>query len=136
MPETAHPLELAWTLIALVGLLSSLWVVMEAFHDLRAPGTRADPILHRLALWNFGVANAVGQVLTIFAGVGIRAMTLPSPTPSGDPDLSAMLVAAAFIWGELVLTAIPLSGVWMRDWINRTARAEAEDDWNGLERRK
>lgn len=136
MTETTHPLELMWTLIAFIGLASSLWVVLEAFHDLRAPGTRADPILRGLALWNFGVANAVGQLLTIFMGIGIRAMTLPSPTPSGDPDLGSLLVAGSFIWGELLLTAIPLSGVWVRDWINRTARAEAGNYWNGLERRK
>lgn len=138
MPGTASAWELLWTVIAGCGFLSALWVVFDAYHDLRAPETRADTILSRVAVWNLWVANGIGVVLTVFAGVGARALTLPSQTPSGEPDAGAILTALAFVGSELVLTAIPLTGVWLRRWVKTQGDAQerARQRWSGEERRQ
>jgi hypothetical protein len=131
IPDTVAPIEVAWTLIALVALTLHGWAALDAKQDLRSLNLVHAPTLRLIAQSNIAVAYGLAYIQLVFAGIGIRAMTLPSPTATGDPDLGAVLAGLAFIGAELILAGISWLGVYVRRRSRELSRRELQHESEG-----
>jgi len=131
MPSTVEPIELLWTMTALVALGLHLWVGLDAWRDagvLSGKYTRAEQLIRRA---NVLGALGLGWVQLVFALIGIRAMTVPSPTPTGDPDLVAVWAGFAFLSCEVVLAGLSLQSVSVRRRVREWMRIEITSEGQG-----
>lgn len=87
---TASPLEVAWTAVAVIGLLFSLWATLEGHLDLRAIRIMAGRPSPRVRIggprWWIALGNLVSSLLWVivwsgFTFVGTIAMRTP-PNPA------------------------------------------------------
>lgn len=134
IPETASPLEIGWTVIAVLAVLVCGWVVADARKDLTTLRRQPDSVLQVLAWANLIKASGIVVALAIMASIGIRAMLLPSPTPTGDPDAGANLSAVGLIVIELILAGISGLLAWTRHRVRTLYECEART-WDHVERR-
>jgi hypothetical protein len=114
-------LRWAWTDVALVGLLVTLWLVIDAWADLRAVERAIErfPRVYRrwgprwwLALRDLGAHGGFGYVWCVFFAIGAAVLRF-APIPPKDTPQEAL--AVFFAWGllsaELVMAGVQ---VWIR----------------------
>jgi hypothetical protein len=133
IPDTVAPIEVLWTLVALMALLLHFWAGQDARQDLRSLNLLHAPPLRLIAQSNIAVAYGLGYIQVVFVVIGIRAMTLPSPTPTGDPDVGAVLAGVAFIGAELILAGISWLSVYVRRRARELSRLELQNEAEGGE---
>lgn len=111
----ASPLEIAWSGVALVGILLSAWMMTDAYLDYRAVrlAVRGGYAKARGARWWIAVGALVGNSLTAFVwagflAVGVIAMQFPPPPPNPDQHVSNMVAGWVLIAMEAVLASIQL----------------------------
>lgn len=116
----ASPIELAWSLIALGGVMVTGWMILDAYMDYRAVvrGIRGGYARARGARWWIAVGSFVGNSMTLlvwvgFLAIGLIAMQYPPPPREPDQQVSNMwagwlligmegLLAAAQLWARIV----------------------------------
>lgn len=100
LPETASPTELTWTLMALPGLLLSLYLVYGAVFDLRHHWT--DGL--RPMGW-VGLAKAVAVLLlaALVIAAGVIAMRTPEPVRPANQDASEIVAGILLLIDALIL---------------------------------
>jgi len=114
MAELTTPLELVRALIALLGLIVCGWVVVDSRQDVAVLRTQSDTVLYVVARSNLLRATGLVSCFLILAGLAVRALVIPSQTPSGIPDVGSELAMAAIIVIELLLIGISLLTAWTR----------------------
>jgi hypothetical protein len=114
----ASPLELTWSIIALIGVILTGWMILDSWLDFRAVqrAIRGGYAKARGARWWIATGALIGNSLTAFvwAGfllVGLIAMQYPPPPPNTDQTVSNMAAGWVLIGMEAVLAA---TQVWMR----------------------
>lgn len=136
-PDNMAPTEVLWVLVSFGGFLSSLWVIGDATQDLLSLESPRPLIKHWLAWLNLGSALGLGLSLAVFLWIGCYATTIPSNTPDGDPNLATILTQLGFVLVNLIITAIPLAGVWVRRRVRVIDTAErAASGYQGVDRRQ
>lgn len=115
---TATPLEMTWTLVALVGVLLSAWMILDATLDYRAVRVAIRDGYARAqgARWWIAVGALVGNGLTLlvwvgFFIVGLIAMQYPPP-PRTTPQEATNTIAGWVLIGMEVLLAS--AQIWTR----------------------
>jgi hypothetical protein len=118
MRGTASPLEVSWSVIAAVGLLVTVWMILDAWLDYRAVvrAIREGYAVTRGARWWLAVGALVGNGLTAcvwagFVAVGLIAMQFPPPPPNVEQSGSNMVAGWVLIGMEALLAS---TQVWMR----------------------
>lgn len=75
---TFHPIEAAWTAIALVGLAVAVWNLVDAWHDLRAiDRLGVNGALRALAYQQARAESRTVAILVLFAAMGVVAAVTP-----------------------------------------------------------
>jgi hypothetical protein len=99
---TATPLEITWSLLALIGLIVTLSNVGEAMRDLILGLTGIGGPLVPVVAWN-NVRNeiVIALMLSGFLIIGLVAMTTPTNPDSGS-DVGRTVVGAVLIGLELL----------------------------------
>lgn len=118
--RNASPIELAWSAVAVVGVLLSLWMIADAWLDLQVVrrAILGGYARSRGARWWIAVGALVGNVLTAFVWlgfllVGLIAMQHPAATPVAErPQINVAagwvllameaLLAAIQVWSRIV----------------------------------
>lgn len=112
MNGSASSVEISWTLIGIVGMLSTVWLIVGGFIDRRVvqKAIDADPPRARawgprwwVALRNTGMWFMLAYIWLVFVFVGAIAMTYPPPPPNPDQQVSSQWVGWLFISAETVL---------------------------------
>lgn len=112
MSGTASPLETSWTLIGVIGMLFTVWLIVGGVLDRRSVQQEidADPPRARawgprwwVALRNTGMWLLIAYIWLVFVFVGAIAMTYPPPPPNPDQQVSSQWVGWLFISAEFVL---------------------------------
>jgi hypothetical protein len=117
IPATASPLEITWTLCALVALPVALWSLGDAARDLWALRKPHVYDLKILAWRDIAIDGLVSYLLIIMAIIGFRAMLLPPPPDVGDP------IGPVLGWGavglEIWSVGIAIWLAWARHEVRR-----------------
>jgi hypothetical protein len=137
-------IEIAWTLLAAIGLIFSIFNVREAYADwtslkdlpMREGNSRP------LIAWNSLKTEAASSVIQILFGtIGILSMLLPQTSDQLDLPLKQLLISITIRWGLLIgATLLALKSYWTfsmrreflreleRHKVTREDRAGFEDD--------
>jgi hypothetical protein len=103
-------IEIVWTVIALFGLIFSLFNVREAFIDrkvLRIAGIKNGRKM--IADYSLVSEMARASIQLIFLTIGLLAMTYPDPPDSViDRPWNLVLIGIVFRWG-LIISALLIS---------------------------
>lgn len=118
MGLNASPVEQTWTAIAGIGLLFTLWMILDSYLDYRVV-KKAIVLGHAVIYgprWWLSCGAIVGGVLMAFVwlgfvGVGFLAMQFPPPVPTPDQTVSNQWVGWILIGMEGILALIQ---VWTR----------------------
>jgi hypothetical protein len=106
---TISDIEVVWTLIALFGLIFSVFNVREALIDrkvLKISGVKNGRKM--IADYSLISESARATIQTIFLVVGILAMTLADAIDSANAPWNVVLIGVVFRWG-LILSASLIS---------------------------
>ncbi len=114
----ASPLELSWTIIAVVGVLVTVWMIIDAYLDYRVVvrAIRGGYARARGARWWIAVGALVANAMTVlvwvgFLVVGLIAMQFPPPPPNVEQAGSNAAAGWVLIGMEALLAA---TQVWAR----------------------
>lgn len=118
MRGTASALEITWSAVALVGVLFSVWMIVDAYWDLWVveQAIRGGYAKARGARWWIAIGALVGNGMTAFvwAGfllVGLIAMQYAPPPPNPEQAVSNMWAGWVLIGMEALLASIQ---IWTR----------------------
>jgi hypothetical protein len=108
---TASILEIIWTVVGIVGLLTVAWLLHEAFLDRAAVGRSMD-FRGRTAekiIAEQNVRRLLQKVacFAVFVGIGIAAILTPppvAPTAQPGPSLYAVALSSGLVLVEVLLT--------------------------------
>lgn len=116
----AAPIEIAWSVIAGIGMLITGWMILDSWLDYRAVrrGIRGGYARARGARWWIALGALVGNGMYLFVwagfvGIGLIAMQYPPPPRLPDQEVSTMwsgwmliamegLLALAQVWARFV----------------------------------
>lgn len=114
----ASPIELAWSIIAGIGVLLSLWMIADAWLDYRSVvrGIRGGYARARGARWWIAVGALGGNAMLVlvwlgFLAIGVLAMQYPPPPREPDQQVSNQWAGWVLIGMEALLAA---TQVWAR----------------------
>jgi hypothetical protein len=134
MTGNVSPLEVGWTLIAVLGLLFSGWLVLSTAMDLLSVWEAVRAVPPKARFWGQRWWVALGSVVG-YAGIsilwalpiliGIMAMSWPPPQSNPEQQLSNLKVGWLFIGGELLALVLQ---AWFLIVRNRIERAPK---WSG-----
>lgn len=100
---TFHPIEAAWTAIALVGLAVAVWNLVDAWHDLRAiDRLGVNGALRALAYQQARAESRTVAILVLFAAMGVVAAVTPPPASQTATALS-IVVGVGLVLTEITL---------------------------------
>lgn len=130
MSGTAAPLEVAWTIAAVGGLVFSAWLAFTGLRDRAALQVLIDehpPRARRLGprWWvalSAVVANtALCYVWLVFLGIGLLAMRYPPP-PNPEQHVSSPLFGWLLLSAETMLAGVQGWHLWVRNRVNHADR--------------
>lgn len=118
--ENAAPLEIAWSVIALVAMCAHIYAATDAGRDVRAlrHSGRNGLMLYQARVQAIRL-TALTVVQFLILSIGVRALFVPSLTPIGESESGAILSVVSLILAEVLLAGIAVSGVWTRHRIRR-----------------
>lgn len=131
MMGNVSPLEAAWSAIAVLGLLFSLWLAAAGWMDLDAVESAIDAHPPRARRWgprwyvalSAVVANiALCLVWIGFLLIGAIAMRYPSPAPSPDQGVSSQWVGWVLIAMEAILAGVQAWHLFVRGRVENAER--------------
>lgn len=129
LQDTAAPIEIVWCLISGIALAAHIWGAWDSVVDLRGLRRQGvNGLLSFTARGNIGVSGILTLAQGCFLLIGLRALGLPSPTPSGDPSPDAIVNILLLMGGELLMMTVSLFIVYFRRELRRRAREEALRD--------
>src|SRR5678816_3706546 len=114
MTGTTSPLELAWTIGGVVGLVFTVWLLLGSWWDYRSLRQLIDavpPTARELGPRWWTVAKAAGLWLgclylwLVFVAVGLLAIHYPPPPPNTEQQVSSQVFGWLLLSGEFVLVA-------------------------------
>lgn len=112
LPDTASPIEIAWTLIALVAAVFHLLMLRWAIGDRRAlVAYRLNGPRKQLAAEHFRREVFSLSVQAIFVLVGVMSMTVPQAPVSPGQTTSAFWAGIGIVFAELLLAGKSMSAV-------------------------
>lgn len=135
MSGTATPLELSWTVGAVIGFLFSAWLAFGGWLDLRSVQAGINDVPPRAVAWGPRWWNSldklVGNTLffypwLVFFVVGLIAMSYPPPPPNPDQHVSSQWVGWLLLSGEVMIAVIQVWHTYAR---NRTERSARVSGW-------
>lgn len=112
MSGSASFLEISWTVIGLVGMAFTVWLIISSFRDRRAVQREIDADPPRARAWGprwwvavrgAGMWLLIAYIWLVFVGVGAIAMRYPPPPPTPDQHVSSQWFGWLLISAELVL---------------------------------
>lgn len=124
-------IERAWTLIAVYGLLFSIWLAGGGWWDLAAVREAIHAVPPRARAWGprwwVGLSSVVanGMLCLVWLGfiaIGVIAMQFPPPTPSPDQQVSNQWAGWVLIAMEALLVAVQAWHLFVRNRVERAAR--------------
>jgi hypothetical protein len=113
LPSTVSAVEVAWTAMALPGLLLSIYNTVGAYRDVRLPlGRRPAP--GRLGRPHQGLAR-IGDVLLVLL-TGLVAMQVPEPVRPSVQDAADFIATCLLVMDALTL-ALAVAFFWERRYV-------------------
>lgn len=110
---TASPLEIAWTAVAVIGLLFSVWAAGDAYLDLSSVQKAARRGTGRIKTggprWWIAMGNLVSSALWAFVWLGFAVLgwvAMGIPTPPDSPETHSLLIGWSLVAMVLVLAVI------------------------------
>lgn len=105
LTDTAAPIEIVWSLLALLGVLFAIRHVGRAAGDLRwACAVSAEPATLLVARQNLRHQFSRFAKLVICLGVGVAAMLTPTPIESPTvPSMFVTITAVALLTMEAIM---------------------------------
>ena len=120
MSETVSPQEVIWTLIAVIALGFTLWIIVDNAQNYRAvmAAVRRGNAVVRGPRWWVALASLVSSVAMLivwggFIGVGIVAMTTPPPATTTN-QVASNIIGWILVGIEVVLAGIQVWQVYAR----------------------
>lgn len=104
LTHTISLIEVLWTLFTAIGLYYNSKILLRSVGDYQAVKLAKQNHMReysaRLTVWTYGTWTFVQFVFVI---TGAIAMTVPAPTPNGQPATITYVITAAFIMCSFLL---------------------------------
>lgn len=132
MSGTASPLEISWTVVAVIGLMFSGWLALDGYRDLSAVLAAIRAVPPRARRWgprwyvalSALVANAA--LCLVWAGfivIGLIAMRFPPPPPNQVQSVSNIWAGWVLLGMEALLAGVQAWHLFVRDRIEQATRS-------------
>lgn len=128
MSGTASPLELTWSVVAVIGLVFSLGLTYDGWRDFLAVRSAIRAVPPRARAWGprwwvaLSSIVANGTLCLIWLGfilIGAIAMQFPPPQPTTEQAISNMWAGWVLIAMEMCLAGVQAWHLYVRSQINR-----------------
>ena len=129
MSGYASPLELTWSVVAVLGLLFSLGLAYDGWIDYRAVMAAIRDVPPRARAWgprwwvavsSFVANSCLSLVYLGFIVIGFIAMQFPPPPPTTEQAISNMWAGWVLIAMEVLLASVQAWHLFVRFKINHT----------------
>lgn len=129
---TASPLEISWSVVAVIGLLFSGWLTLDGSRDFSAVLAAIRAVPPKARKWgprwyvalSAIVANAALCLVWLgFIVIGLIAMQFPPPAPNPDQAVSNVWAGWVLIGMEALLVGVQAWHLWVRGRIEHATRS-------------